>query len=408
MAPTTKYHSLKSSKIFAQKKFISYFYNHYGMILSIIHVIDKTITMSRNLLLVSFCILLGLSCASHKKQLSIEENISKQINKIIRYENPIDTKHTPGFIVSILEADTSFTVGFGTYKDSTLNALLHLDFDIGAISKCYLDVLTEKLVQKDILQDELVLREVFPQLRKTRIGNLSLSKLRQQQTGIPRTLPYFEHIKQQRNSTKLKAFEAASFDDLYTALLKFEEDLKDSTFTYSHHNHALIAAIIEHETTKSIRSLYQEHLPYLNYPKKNNQHTDGYDRKLKLSQKINYGDYESVLGAEANMKDLIDFARLNYLTKNSKITQRNCVKDMLHPGIDYCTGLYRSKVGKHHTIYGHGGRSNRHSASIHVVPETKTGVIILSNSQVGTKQLYLHVLAMINDNWKRKNGKKKE
>ena len=54
-------------------------------------------------------------------------------------------------------------------------------------------------------------------------------------------------------------------------------------------------------------------------------------------------------------------------------------------------------------IVTHSGKTSGHSAFVGMVRETKTAVIVLANSSLGTEDLGMQILRMINFNWKRIN-----
>lgn len=58
----------------------------------------------------------------------------------------------------------------------------------------------------------------------------------------------------------------------------------------------------------------------------------------------------------------------------------------------------------HFNIVMHTGMTSGHSAFVGMVRETKTAVVIFANSSLGTQDLGLQILRLINYNWKRINS----
>jgi hypothetical protein len=65
-------------------------------------------------------------------------------------------------------------------------------------------------------------------------------------------------------------------------------------------------------------------------------------------------------------------------------------------------GWHIVKSKKWYNVLTHSGMSSGHHAYISIVPETRTGVIILANSVIGTEDLSFLILKMINHSWKRR------
>ena len=65
-------------------------------------------------------------------------------------------------------------------------------------------------------------------------------------------------------------------------------------------------------------------------------------------------------------------------------------------------GWYRFLPKKDFPVYVHTGRTSGHSSMFAFSRNTKTGVIVLSNSSAGTDDLGLLILRMINSQWRRK------
>jgi hypothetical protein len=63
---------------------------------------------------------------------------------------------------------------------------------------------------------------------------------------------------------------------------------------------------------------------------------------------------------------------------------------------------------KYYDVVVHPGRGNGHQVTIHFVPETQTGVIILANSNESLDNLGYMMLALVNNHWKLKKKDKKK
>ena len=135
----------------------------------------------------------------------------------------------------------------------------------------------------------------------------------------------------------------------------------------------------------------------------------GLNRIAKVESPMSYGVMTPSLGAQAKMIHLVQLVKNVFLDAENGVTSNITFGSQptgIKKYVNYTRGLYEIQQTKKHTVYSHSGRTYRHSAAMHFVPETGTGVIIMSNSETGTKDLSLQILRMINRNWKR-NGKEK-
>lgn len=82
------------------------------------------------------------SCASlsQKEPQDVEAHLKKQIDKILRYDIEWNKKDTPGFLVHVVEPDTTFTVNYGTEVGSEEKMDVDRNFGIGGLSKVYSSV----------------------------------------------------------------------------------------------------------------------------------------------------------------------------------------------------------------------------------------------------------------------------
>ncbi len=179
---------------------------------------------------------------------------------------------------------------------------------------------------------------------------------------------------------------------------------EDSSFIYNHSDYAFLDIWLTKETKLNLKEWYRKaQKEYNQLPDwKEDEKSIGLDKRGKIKNNIDYGIYESSLGLYATKNDLEKLIRfLQEDNPLSSFVKQGKFPTEISKKIYFSNGLYRINQGKKYTLYGHGGKSVNNSASIHFVPETNTGLVILSNSETGTNQLYLPLLSMINNNWRR-------
>jgi len=324
----------------------------------------------------------------------IEAGIKKEIKKILKFEVEWKKKLTPGFQVVFIEPDTSFTVNFGTEIGSQEEIEKDRLFSIGGLSKVYSTIAVIHAIQSGELDNSKVATEVFPLLYQSK--TFIVTDLIEHKTGMQRVLKGLQVNRKNdfENVSEIELMEALSLNVP-----------KENEFLYNHNDFALLELWVRKETNKSIREWYEEaQLIYEILPpwREEFSPTIGFNDKGRKVNNYEYGVYTSSLGLYATSAELEKLVRfLNAENSISLLMRSNESKTGIARNIKFATGLYKVGNSKKHSLYMHAGKSANNHASIHLVPETNTGVVIVSNSQTGTNPLYLHLISMINHNWKR-------
>ncbi len=332
---------------------------------------------------------------------SIEKEILNEIQKILKHEVSIDTSETPGFIIGIVEVDTTFVVQYGLNASRSAKIDKNACYSIGGLSKVYLALLYQDLINRNQISDEIELNEVYPSLQGTPWESVKFYQLLTHSSGIPRTL-------RNVNTNQVDPFEGIQLKDILLGLHDTSSSNK-SDFLYSHYNYGLLADALERITSMEIEQLWQNCEPCtalrssLIIATSDSCITEGLNKLGKLTKRKDYGSMKYSLGLQASIYDLLKLVDgIRSLDEN----QFNITSEELSTGIDktvkFSRGLYKLTGEKRYSVYSHSGRTNQHSAAVHYVPKTRTGVVVISNSEIGTKDLSLQVLQMVNNNWKRK------
>ncbi len=334
---------------------------------------------------------------------SIEQDIRKEIAKILTHDVDIDPEETPGLLLGIIEVDTFFILEYGNRADGSGALGVHDVFDLGGLSKVFVSAVACSMIEQGIFSWDDRLEEDFPEWKEEKLGQISFEALLQHQSGIKKVLVGLEG----------KTFDGKIQENDFLACLQQNPIKSEKSFQYSHHNYALLSLWIEKRTGQSFSSLLQDFIVQQHQESNDflsmgdQKYIDAYSGLSKagnLESAIHYGSHEYSQGMQAKMIDLIAFTQSFWLDENNPVAQL-CLDNHIETDIRNKLLFSRSFYvlqNKKYTVYTHSGRSNRHTAAIHFVPETKTGIIALSNSEIGTKDLSLLVLRMINHNWKRK------
>ena len=335
----------------------------------------------------------------------IENDIRKKINTLLKYEVDIDPDDTPGCVIGIIEVDTFFILPFGNMAGSREALAVDGIFDLGGMSKLVLSMIANNLLMEGVFSADDQLLSDFPQYKDADLGQISFMTLLQHRSGIKKVLIGLEAKTQLNGFVDKESF----FDALEKTLLA-----KATKFQYSHHNYTLLSLWIEERTGQEIPQLIDQFYtnnpslfrPELFYGKtKLLDINPGFSRGGKTESAEELGVQEYSLGLQSSMAEVIHWVQDFWMDEDNILAQKalsNRTDTEISRKVDFTQSFYVMGGEEDYTIYTHSGKSNRHSSAIHFVPETRTGVVIFSNSKIGTKDLSLLVLRMINYNWTRK------
>ena len=336
----------------------------------------------------------------------------KEIENIIAYDADISYDLTPGFVVAIIDNDSTYYLSFG--KNAANSDLLSNEdvFELGSISKSFTSALINLLAENKLLSLNQCINDFLPlNYRNPRIKNLTIEDLLNHQSFFPRRPSLFG----EKEEDPQNPYEFYSKQDLLEYYSNFVPD-KTKEFNYSHTNYALLEVVIENVTHLEFEDALNQYIisplgmrnSLINFKeKKTNILTPGMDRSLTLANPWQFKSFAGSEGVKSCAKDLVAF--LNAFLGVSATPLDNTFPPIIsynHPSFNdrlfYSMGWHAIKINKKIRAVVNNGNTNGHSAFVGMVPENKTAVIVLSNSSFGTKDLGLLILRMINYNWKRK------
>ncbi len=337
-----------------------------------------------------------------------------EIDKIIRYDTDIDMKKTPGYIIGVFDNDSTYFFSFGTkiLKDKVDISKDDI-FESGSISKLFTAALISILSAEGKIDITETVNKYLPkQYVNPRLSDLTISDLVHHQSGLPRRPLYFG----KKEKSLQNPYANYSDKDLLEFYRDYIPDRK--TFEYSHTNYALLEMIIQSISGVAYQDLLNEKIfsplkmahTFADFPEeKLSLLVPGYDRAQK---KVNPWTFASFKGSEAiktSPNDMITFlkAHVNLTGTYLDTILGNNLNTLAMPGFNESLaigmGWYNFSKNKLN-VFMHTGNTSGHNAFAAMVRETKTGVVIFSNSSIGTQDLGLQILRLINYNWKRVNS----
>jgi CubicO group peptidase (beta-lactamase class C family) len=350
-----------------------------------------------------FLLLVIINLFSFTTIISQESDLRNEIEKIIRYDTEIDYKKTPGFIVTVIDNDNTFHFSFGSKTKQNKEEISAYDiFEIGSVTKVFTSRIIDILVNENVIKVDDTVNSFLPlEWQNPRLNNLTIYDLVHHSSGLPKRPSYFgKKEKDSRNP-----YGNYSQQDLLKFYSNYIPD-DEKSFVYSHTNYALLEIIIENVTGKSFQDVLLEKIlqpmnmnnSFVDFPeKRENLISIGYDRSKKVTIPWTFKSFKGSEGIKSTADDMAKFVK--YTLRHNSAIDTNDVE-----GFNKNLGV---KMGWHtihmndFDIWTHTGKTSGHNSFVGLVKETKTAVIILSNSSIGTEDLGLQILRMINYNWKR-------
>lgn len=332
-----------------------------------------------------------------------EEDIRIELDKLIRYDTEISFSKTPGFIIGILDNDKTMFFPFGQRKLKTDDFLSKDDiFEIGSITKVFTASIVLKLADEGILQlDGKVNDYLDEEWQNPRLSQLSIYDLLYHQSGFPQRPAFIGKTEKEPGNP----YAGYSKKDL----LAYYRDYIPETpgFNYSHINYALLEIIIEHTTHKAYHDvldaliLRPEHLnhTFADFPEqKEDLIAPGYNRSKKQVKPWTYHSFKGSEGIKSSAADLLEYVK-QYVFTDAIVSYPDTAVSF-NERLSIWNGWQIIKMNGFN-IMMHTGHTTGHYAFLAAIKETKTAVVILANSSIGTDDLGLQVLRMINYNWSR-------
>jgi len=358
-------------------------------------------------------ILLLILLISHQGINSQANDLRIEIEKLIRFDTEIDFKKIPGFLVAVVDNDSTYYFSFGTTIRAEKNNFSKDDiFELGSVTKVFTASLLSILVHEGKISYADPVNQYLPEeYRNPRLEDLTISQLITHQSGLPKRPSFFGR----KEKDLQNPYENYQVSDLLKFYRDFLPDKK--TFEYSHTNYALLEMIISRLTSKSYQDVLTEKIffplgmtnSFVDFnEKKENVTTTGYNRALKRVEPWTFSSFKGSEGLKSSAADMVKFIRANMNLSYSgleNIFDQNFtpqLRSSFNPQLSVATGWHLINMNQFN-IVTHTGKTSGHSAFTGMVRETKTAVIILANSSLGTEDLGMQILRMINYNWKRIN-----
>jgi hypothetical protein len=325
---------------------------------------------------------------SFKSFSQTELSLRKQI-EYLAHETELDTSKIQGFVVSVLDGDSIWNIGFGTTKKGQkIPPDGESVFELGGLSPIFIvKELVEKFDSSFNIQIQKPINSFLVPSDKFRAGDsINLYNLLTHTSGLPKLpvgigsseidieQPYMDY----------------SDGDMNTYLQSIDEKLiTRDKYQYSFINFALLGKL-----TNLVNDTLATVSGYNHIGNKTPIWQFNSCLKYSLGKKSSSLEISKLIKNWA-LKSVNDqFFKIQYPTLIDKNTSV-CLGWHL-------TNVVPEKRGKPAVqVHLLSGSTNGNSAFVGMVRNTKTAVIILSNSPKKMTNLGMQILRLLNDNWKR-------
>ncbi len=327
--------------------------------------------------------------------------LRRELNELIRYETNIDYKDTPGFIIGMLDKDTSFIYSFGRRAMEDESMIEKQDiFELGGATKLCTALLVELMSQDYDLDLHRSINAYLP-VQNPHFDSCTLFRLLTHTSGLPKYPPGWG-IKEQDNQNPYGYFNRSDLEEFF---ISFPLIVSPQDYLYSHLNYALIEWMLEYVSGKKYNDLIKMYVhQYFNVGTNLKPTVQGYNLNGMPVKPWTYKTFGGALGLRGSLEDLMDLC--HHFLYNNNTAFRTLMKvtpTQIRKNDGWISmGWQVIPIPKNRFIHAQNGRTEGHHTFIGIIPDTHTAVVILANSATGTDLLGVSILRMMNRNWKRK------
>ncbi len=325
----------------------------------------------------------------------------------------VDMSKVPGMLVGIIDKDSTYLLGYEeTASGNKLKPNGETIWEIGSVTKVLTASLLSILVNDGTLSYEDPVDKYLPGMSLERNEKkITLENLVSHTAGLPK-LPY--NFGQKESDFK-DPYANYTENDLLEFLKKFDFNLVEEEYQYSHVGYALLAVVMEKATGQSFNSLLQEKLL---------TPLDMKDTKIQLSEEDrkrmaqgysligkpitpwNFQVFGSAIGYKSTANDLLKLlavclgdSHLDYGKIMEATLQEQAVTKIARVKMARGWHIFNPRKN-YHNVYAHSGVTDGFRVYIGFVKENHTAVVVMSNSEVTTNGIGSVILQSINKNWR--------
>jgi len=338
-----------------------------------------------------------------------QTEIQSRIDDLVYNKLTIDFARSPGFIIGIIDKDSSYIFPYGSIsKDSIILPNAENLFEIGNLTNLFTARLINIFDEKKLIDKTLSMNNYLPDsLNNPSAKEVTVQQLLTHTSGLPR-VPLGIGLTQKEDHQPYAFYTKKE-------LANYFRDYGFSTaevgkYNYSHLGYALLELIIEHLSGESFANILQTELLKDNFPKtKINLNEEertllvqGFDKSHTPTTAWKYASFASAVGLKSNLNDLLTFLRQQIDTNFHEIMQQEYAPTGIKKNVSTGEGWHIIKHKKYYPIILHTGATSGYRGYMAFVKETRTGIVVLSNSEYALRGLGYFILQEMNNGFKRK------
>lgn len=316
-----------------------------------------------------------------------------EIAKIIRYETFIDFDIVPGLLVGVVDGDSTYVCSFGNSMDKDSI------YEIGSITKPVVAWLVDELMDSLGLHPESLICQFLPDtLCYDHLQHITIQQLINHRSGLPK----FPSDIGASEESILDPYATYDLNQLRSDMLKVLP--APGRYNYSHIGYALFywlfekAGGLESYANRNLFSAIAMRNTGWNIP--DVQIAKGHGLHGKFQPPWHVNAFSPAMGLKSSLSDLLIFIR--YVSADLSLQEPALTTALkkelkvMNKAKEYkvIQGWFVVDAGSYLT-YFHTGRTGGHQVSIAFSPQSKKGVIIISNGSAGSNNLSLLILDMV-------------
>jgi CubicO group peptidase (beta-lactamase class C family) len=359
----------------------------------------------QKIILFLFCCFYCVSSLFAQKQINLQDDI----NDLIYNRLNVDLNRSPCFIIGLIEKDSTFIFPYGTVvKDANILPSPENLFEIGNLTNIFTGRLINILAKESILDKDISINNYLPDsLQNPTATNTTIQQLLTHTSGLPR-IPLGIGMTQKNDNQPYISYSKTMLID-YFKNHDFSISEVDK-YNYSHLGYALLELIIEYKTAEKFEDVLKKNLLNKQYPNTQINLSDqqkellvqGFDKSHQSTKPWEYASFSSAVGLKSNLNDLLTLLRENIDTDDYDSMQKALLPSGMKKNVFVGEGWHVIQSKKYYPIIVHTGATSGYRGYMAFVKETRTGVVVLSNSEYALRGLGYLILKELNRDFRKK------
>jgi len=358
----------------------------------------------------SFASLFILLLMANISTAQVRKKLEKEINKILKYDIHVDYEKVPGFVLGVMIEDSTYVFSFGTKEKGTTDTPDgNTIFEIGDVTKVFTASLLHQCVKEGQVQYDAVIDQYLPAHQKNvNTNKTTILDLVTHTSGLPK-MPYGFGLKEEAANNPYASY---TTKDLISFYKEFAFPNKvEKEYLFSNVNFAILGELLEKKYGQSYEQLLVEKLLQPIGMKDTRislsanqltQAAQGYSLAGRAVNPWEYQSFESSVGLKSSVNDLLKFMHAQVNNQQFGELHQSLYRTDIDKHTHIAKGWHVLKNKRFYDLIAHAGTTSGHRAFMGFVKESKTGVVVLSNSKMGMNGFGYLVLKMVNHHWKRK------